>query len=71
MNEVKAINKNQIAEGIKFGIGLSFLSMALNGFTDDLLFNIPTSMLMWILVALGAAIESLPEKEEVRRRNRR
>ena len=71
VNEVKAINKNQIAEGIKFGIGLSFLSMALNGFTDDLLFNIPTSMLMWILVALAAAIESLPEKEEVRRRIKR
>ena len=70
LSEVKAINKNQIAEGIKFGIGLAFISMALNGFTDDLLFNIPTSMLMWILVALGAAIESLPE-EEVRRRNRR
>ena len=71
LSEIKAIDKNQIAEGIKFGIGLAFLSMALNGFTDDLLFNIPTSMLMWILVALGAAIESLPEKEEVRRRNRR
>ena len=70
LSEVKAINKNQIANGIKFGIGLAFLSMALNGFTDDLLFNIPTSMLMWILVALGAAIESLPE-EEVRRHKRR
>ncbi|MBR2179603.1 MAG: O-antigen ligase family protein [Selenomonadaceae bacterium] len=70
VNEIKAINKNQIADGIKFGIGLAFLSIALNGLTDDLLFNIPTSMLMWILVALGAAIEALPE-EEVRRRNKR
>ena len=70
VNEIKAINKNQIADGIKFGIGLAFLSIALNGLTDDLLFNIPTSRLMWILVALGAAIEALPE-EEVRRRNKR
>lgn len=71
MAEVKAVNKYQIAEGVKFGIGLALLSMALNGFTDDLLFNIPTSMLMWILVALAAAIESLPEKEEERRHYRR
>ena len=69
-NEVTAINNKQIADGVKFGIGLAFLSIVLNGLTDDLLFNIPTSMLMWILTALGAAIECLPE-EEVRRRNRR
>ncbi len=71
ISEVKAVNKYQIAEGVKFGIGLALLSMALNGFTDDLLFNIPTSMLMWILVALAAAIESLPEKEEEKRRHYR
>ena len=71
LSEIKAINKNQIAEGIKFGIGLAFLSMALNGLTDDLLFNIPTSMLMWIMVALAGAIEALPEKEEPRRRIKR
>ncbi len=70
-NEVTEINNRQITEGVKFGIGLAFLSMALNGLTDDLLFNIPTSMLMWILVALGAAIESLPEEENSRRRNKR
>ena len=60
--EIASINNSQIAEGIKFGIGLAFISIALNGFTDDLLFNIPTSMLMWLLTALGAVIESLEDK---------
>ena len=71
-NEVRAINNKQIAEGVKFGIGLAFLSMALNGLTDDLLFNIPTSILMWILAALAAAIDCSP-KEEITstRRHRR
>ena len=65
-----AINNKQIAEGVKFGIGLAILSMALNGLTDDLLFNIPTSMLLWMLTALSAAIEYLPEEEPTRRRKR-
>ena len=43
-------------DGFKLGIGLAFLSMALNGFTDDLLFNIPSSMLMWMLGATAAAL---------------
>lgn len=55
----KAIEKEktaQIVSGLRFGIGLAFLSMALNGMTDDLLFNIPSSILMWQLGALSAAI---------------
>ena len=70
-NEVSAINNQQIAEGVKFGIGLAFVSIALNGLTDDLLFNIPTSMLLWLLTALGAAIESLPEEETPKARRYR
>ncbi|MBR1859020.1 MAG: hypothetical protein IJ797_05960, partial [Selenomonadaceae bacterium] len=70
-NEMSKIDNRQIADGIKFGIGLAFLSIALNGLTDDLLFNIPTSMLMWLLMALGAAIEYLPEEEANRRRKQR
>ncbi|MCR5833198.1 MAG: O-antigen ligase family protein [Selenomonadaceae bacterium] len=45
-----------LLDGLRFGIGLAFLSMALNGFTDDLLFNIQSSILMWQLGALSAAI---------------
>lgn len=46
----------KFVEGIRLGIGLAFLVMALEGLTDDLLFNIPSSMLMWMLGAVAAAI---------------
>lgn len=49
----------KIAEGLRLGIGLAFLSMALNGMSDDLLFNIPSSILMWQLGALSAAVKQL------------
>ena len=62
-DDLTAINDKNFLEGFKFGIGLAFLSMALNGFTDDLLFNIPSSMLMWLLGALGAAINLIPEED--------
>ena len=67
-NEVTEINTRQITDGVKFGIGLAFISMTLNGLTDNLLFNIPTSMLMWLLGALGGAIALLPENDEIKRR---
>ena len=55
-HDVTNIDDKNFLEGLRLGIGLAFLSMALNGFTDHLLFNIPSSMLMWLLGALGAAI---------------
>ena len=55
-HDVTDIDDKNFLEGLRLGIGLAFLSMALNGFTDHLLFNIPSSMLMWLLGALGAAI---------------
>ena len=55
------LTENEIVEGLRVGIGLAFLSMALNGMSDDLLFNIPSSILMWMLGALSAAIK-LEEK---------
>lgn len=58
-NDVTNIDDKKFLEGLKLGIGLAFLSMALNGFTDDLLFNIPSAMLMWQLGALGATINSI------------
>ncbi len=61
----------RISEGLKFGIGLAFLSMALNGVTDDLLFNIPSAMLMWQLGALSAAINLVPTEKSAKRRRRR
>ncbi len=52
--------------GLMTGLGLALVSVALNGFTDDLLFNIPTSMFLWMMFALIAALVLLnhPEEEE-------
>ena len=61
-NDITKIDDQKFLEGIKLGIALAFLSIALNGFTDDLLFNIPSSMLMWLLGALSAAIYLMPEE---------
>ena len=43
-----------IRDGLSLGIGLAFAVVALNGLFDDLLFNIPTSMFLWMLAALAA-----------------
>ena len=51
------LTEYELIEGLRVGIGLAFLSMALNGMSDDLLFNIPSSILMWMLGALSAAIK--------------
>lgn len=37
------------------GAGLALLSVALGGLTDDVVFNMPTSILLWMLLALTAA----------------
>lgn len=66
LNDALNINDRNFLDGFKLGIGLAFLSMALNGFTDHLLFNIPSAMLMWLLGALSAAIKS---NEELGMRN--
>ena len=56
---VTKLDDQKFLDGFKLGIGLAFLSMALNGLTDDLLFNIPSAILMWQLGALAAAITSI------------
>ena len=48
--------------GLSLGLGLAILSVALNGFTDDLLFNIPSSMFLWMMAALAAAAALLSEE---------
>ncbi|MBO5650807.1 MAG: O-antigen ligase family protein [Selenomonas sp.] len=50
--------------GAALGLGLALISVALNGFTDDLLFNIPSSMLLWMLFAFIAAVAELNQFEE-------
>ncbi len=60
--EQNLTSDKKLVEAMKLGIGLAFLSMALNGMMDDLLFSIPSSILMWILGAAGAAINLLDEE---------
>jgi len=61
----------EVLGGASLGIGLAFISVALNGFTDDLLFNMPTSMLLWLLAGFAGAIALLPGyRGWVRRRPR-
>jgi len=62
-NDLTKIDDKKFLDGLRLGIGLAFLSIALNGFTDHLLFNIPSSMLMWLLGALSAAIKINDETE--------
>lgn len=62
MHEKLFMENTQIAEGLRLGIGLAFLSMALNGMSDDLLFNIQSSVLMWQLGALAAVINLLSDE---------
>ncbi len=50
----------EVLGGATLGIGLALISVALNGFTDDLLFNIPTSMFLWLLAGLAGALAHMP-----------
>ena len=51
-------------QGLMLGISLAFCSVALNGLTDDVLFNIPSSMLLWLLAALAAVTEFAGNEED-------
>ena len=55
--------------GLSLGIGLAFFSVALNGFTDDLLFNFPTSLLVWLLAALAAANAEIEDDPKAAKRD--
>lgn len=50
---------NKFMEGFLFGLGLALISVALNGVTDDVLFNIPSSMLLWMMCGLVVAIKRM------------
>ena len=53
-----------LLDGAALGLGLALISVAMNGFTDDLLFNIPSSMLLWMLFAFIATIAELNHSAE-------
>ncbi len=50
---------NKLMEGLLLGLGLAMISIALNGLTDDVLFNIPSSMLLWMMCGLVYCIRRL------------
>lgn len=49
--------ESRFLEGIRFGIGMALISVTLNGITDDVLFNIPSSMLLWMLCGVVTVID--------------
>ena len=52
---------SKFMEGLSIGLGLALVSIALNGLTDHLLFNIPSSMLLFMLAAMTAALYACGE----------
>lgn len=59
MDDIRAWADYRVLNGAGLGLGLAVISVALNGFTDDLLFNIPSSMLLWLMAATAAALTEL------------
>lgn len=48
---------DDFSKGIKLGLGLALVSVALNGLTDDVLYNLPSSMLLWMMCGLVVVLE--------------
>ena len=59
--ELSSWDALSLRAGVVLGIGLAFVSVALNGITDDVLFNIPTSMFFWMLAALSMTCIGMEE----------
>ncbi|ORU01380.1 hypothetical protein D081_0199 [Anaerovibrio sp. JC8] len=41
-----------LTRGFMLGLGMALVSVALNGLTDDVLYNVPSSMLLWMMCGL-------------------
>lgn len=54
--DIQSWEDYRLLGGVSLGLGLAFVSIALNGVTDDLLFNIPSSMFLWLMAALVASL---------------
>jgi putative inorganic carbon (HCO3(-)) transporter len=63
-HEIFDVEEWRLLSGLSLGLALAFISIALNGLTDHLLFNIPSSMFFWLLAALAAAVFLMQEDEE-------
>jgi len=63
-HEIFDVEEWRLLSGLSLGLGLAFVSIALNGLTDHLLFNIPSSMFFWLLAALAADVSLMQEEPE-------
>ena len=63
-HEIFDVEEWRLLAGLSLGLALAFISIALNGLTDHLLFNIPSSMFFWLLAALAPAVFLMQEDEE-------
>ena len=54
----------RLLAGASAGLGLALISIALNGLTDHLLFNIPSSMFLWLMLAFIAAVAELKREND-------
>ncbi|WP_051533327.1 O-antigen ligase [Anaerovibrio sp. RM50] len=43
---------DEFSKGLMLGLGLALVSVALNGLTDDVLYNVPSSMYLWMICGL-------------------
>jgi len=43
---------DEFSKGLMLGLGLALVSVALNGLTDDVLYNVPSSMFLWMICGL-------------------
>ena len=68
-DDLRSWDDYRVFAGLGLGLGLAIISIALNGFTDDLLFNIPSSMLLWLMAALAAALWELEENKNQEKLN--
>lgn len=62
-HELFDIEDWRLLAGLALGLGLAFVSIALNGLTDHLLFNIPSSMFFWLLAAMVASLYLMRDEE--------
>ena len=54
-----ASHASALVRRFELGVGLALASVALGGLTDDVVFNIPTSMLLWMGCALAMAAREI------------
>ena len=69
-NDLTDFELIRIAAAVSLGIALTMLSVAFNGLTDALLFNFPTSLLLWLLAALAAVNANIDDDARAAERNK-